>query len=49
MLSQGGKEIILKSVAMALPGFAMSCFRLPKDLCANFGGEVLLRKRKFHG
>ncbi|KAM1807099.1 hypothetical protein ACFX11_030157 [Malus domestica] len=34
-LSQAGKEILVKTVAMALPNFVMSCFKLPIGVCRD--------------
>jgi hypothetical protein len=37
-LSQAGKEILLKSVAQAIPTFCMSVFKLPGALCKEING-----------
>ena len=42
LLSQAGKEILIKAVIQAMPTFTMNCFKLPKVLCKNI--EALIRK-----
>ncbi|XP_013731064.2 uncharacterized protein LOC106434754 [Brassica napus] len=54
-LSQGGKEVLIKSTASAIPSFAMASFRLPKTLLkklasimANFWWSSDPNQRKIH-
>ena len=41
LLSIGGREILIKEVAQAVPTYTMSCFQLPKTLCKDL--ENLMR------
>ena len=43
LLSQAGREILLKAVVQAIPIFAISCFKLPVGLCK----EIEMQIRKF--
>ena len=42
LLSQSGKEVLLKAMVQAIPAFAMGCFKLPVGLCRDI--EMLIRK-----
>ncbi|XP_019093256.1 PREDICTED: uncharacterized protein LOC109129458 [Camelina sativa] len=40
LLSKGGKEVMIKSVATAVPTFVMSCYRLPKTITSKLTSAV---------
>ncbi|XP_073354033.1 uncharacterized protein [Aegilops tauschii subsp. strangulata] len=41
-MSTAGKEVLVKSVAQAVPVYSMSCFKLPRGLCEHL--NKLIRK-----
>ena len=43
MLSKAGKEVLIKAMALAIPTYTMSCFKLPDTLC----DELIAMIRKF--
>jgi hypothetical protein len=40
LLSAWGKEVLIKSVAQAIPVFSMACFRLPRGLCEHVNSFI---------
>ena len=42
LLSQAGREVLIKAVVQAIPTYTMGCFKLPLTLCHEI--EVLIWK-----
>lgn len=41
MLSFAGKEVLIKSVLLAVPVYPMMCFKLPESVCRKISGIIL--------
>ena len=42
MLSQAGREVLIKAVIQAIPTFAMGCFKIHLGLCHDI--EAMIKK-----
>ena len=42
MLSQAGREVLIKFVIQAIPTYVMGCFKLPLELCDDI--EAMIKK-----
>jgi hypothetical protein len=40
VLSSAGKQVLVKSIAQAVPIFSMSCFKLPRGLCEHLTSMI---------
>lgn len=45
-LSQGGREVFVKSVLQAIPTYSMMCFLLPNSLCKEMEGIIAKFRKK---
>ena len=51
LLSQVGREVLLKAIVQAIPTFAMICFQLPVNLCHEIEVmiKIKIKNKKFWG
>ncbi|KAF5464321.1 hypothetical protein F2P56_014405 [Juglans regia] len=40
LLSQAGRELLIKAVVQAIPTYAMSCFKIPRGFCKELEGMI---------
>ena len=40
LLSQAGREVLIKAVVQAIPTYTMNCFKLPIGLCEELEGLI---------